>query len=84
VLLQQISQAVQMRKQWLRMGLLQSAADYERKLEAMVEVAEIVLCGSVGGFDVEGGQCDELGRHKNPSILDRAKHILKQEHRLLK
>ncbi len=46
------------------------------KLEALVELGEIRLCGSVGGFDSKGNQPE------GQNLEDRAEHVIKQQHRL--
>ena len=78
VLIEQIKENLEMRAQWLAQDDLENAEKYDRRLEGQVEVAEIVLCGAIGGFDTKFGQ--ESGQ----SVVERANHILKQQKRLLK
>ena len=77
VLLEQIKANLEMREQWLKMDLVARAAKHELRLEGQVEVGEIVLCGSIGGFDTKHGQ------ESGGTVVQRAQHILKQSKRLL-
>lgn len=46
-----IQEHLKCRDQWLAMHCLDSACEYERKAEGLIELIEVVNCGSVGGHD---------------------------------
>jgi len=58
----------------------ENVSRYYVKLEALVELGEIVLCGSTGGFDRKGGQ---NGFNQNFTLAERANHLLVNKHRIL-
>jgi hypothetical protein len=46
-----IAEHLECRDQWLESGHLASAMEYEFKAEGLIELLEVVNCGSIGGFD---------------------------------
>jgi hypothetical protein len=55
-ILKRIDECMSMRRQWKEMELFSNAAEYEWKALALIELLEVDLCGSTGGFDL--GQTD--------------------------
>jgi hypothetical protein len=43
------------------MGLYDNASEYQQKAEIILEILEVIICGSVGGFD-NGQSSNEFGR----------------------
>lgn len=71
-----IEDAIQQINQWKELEHWHLVSEYTHKLESLVELGEIVLCGSVGGYDFKGKQ------REGESLTERAQHILKNKHRI--
>lgn len=73
LLVKEIKEHILSYKQWKEDDHFNTAAKYGHQLEGLVELAEIKLCGSVGGFDK--GQLSS-------NLMERAAWIIKNKHRL--
>jgi hypothetical protein len=75
-LVKRIEEALKLRQQWLRMGDLPRANEYNIQLETLVEWLECYDCGSVGGFGE--GQQDKVNSDYEPTLAERTVWLLRK------
>lgn len=65
---------IRMVAQWEKMQDFATAAHYQARAQALIELLEVDDCGSVGGFDKARGQ-PSMPLNLGPSILPRFKWL---------
>lgn len=67
-------------KQNLEDSNVEAAGLYSTRLDAILGLGEIALCGYVGGHDIKGGQ----KKMHHYTLPERAEHVLKNMGRIFK